>query len=337
VSASTEPSSTQPARTMQAAVQDRYGSGGMLRVRDHPRPDPGPDEVLVRVRAAGVSRGAWHLMTGRPYLVRLGTGVRTPRRSVPGLELAGEVVAVGAEVADLARGEEVFGFGRGTFAEYAVAKAAKLAPKPRGLTFEEAAALPDPGTTALQALRDHGRVDAGQRVLVVGASGGVGIHAVQLAKALGAEVTGVCSRGKVELVRAAGADHVVDYTTDDLGDPGARYDLILDIGGSRPVRQLRRLLVPRGTLVFVGGEQGGAWFGGIGRQVRAVLRSMFGRRRVRMFVAKEGREHLEAVRSHVEAGALRPVVERSFPLAEAGDAMTHLEAGRARGKLVVVP
>jgi NADPH:quinone reductase-like Zn-dependent oxidoreductase len=323
--------------TMRAALQHRYGSGEMLAVVEVPIPSPRADEVVVRVRGAGVSRGAWHLMTGTPYLVRLGTGLRRPRRTVPGLELSGEVVAVGSKVDAIGLGDQVFGFGHGTFAEYAVAKATKLAPKPASLSFVEAAALPDPGTTALQALCDHGGLQSGQRVLVIGASGGVGVHAVQLAAGLGAEVTGVCSGPKAEMVRAAGAHHVVDYTVDDLGDTAARYDLILDIGGNRPVRQLRELLTDRGTLVFVGGEAGGRWFGGMGRPMRSVVRGALRRQRVRMFVAKEQRQHLEAVVAQVEAGLLRPVVDRTFPLDQAGAAIDHLEAGRAAGKLVVVP
>jgi NADPH:quinone reductase-like Zn-dependent oxidoreductase len=322
---------------MRAAVQHRYGSGSVLEVQHVPLPVPRSGEVLVRVRAAGLSRGAWHLMTGRPYLVRIGTGLRRPRRSVPGMELAGEVVALGQDVAGVEVGDHVFGFGHSTFAEYSVARAARLAPKPATLSFEQAAALPDAGTTALQALIDHGRIHAGQRVLVIGASGGVGVHAVQLAAALGAEVTGVCSGAKADLVRAAGAVRVVDYAADDLGDPADRYELVLDIGGNRPVRTLRSLLAPGGTLVFVGGEHGGRWFGGIGRQVRAVVRSVVQRHRVVMFVAKEQRTHLDAVAEQVAAGRLRPVVDRVVALDQAGQAMERLESGLARGKLVVVP
>ena len=291
----------------------------------------------MRVRAAGISRGAWHLMVGRPYLVRLGTGLRAPRRAIPGLELAGEVVAVGDRTVGQAVGDEVVGVGRSTFAEYAVAPAAKLVPKPATLSFVEAVALPDVGTTALQALVDHGRLKAGQRVLVVGASGGVGLAAVQLAVGMDAEVTGVCSTAKIELVKAAGATHVVEYTVDDLGDPSERYDLILDIGGNRPVRQLRRLLAPRGTLVFVGGEDGGRWFGGLGRQLRAVAGSPLRRGHTRMFVANEKRSQLERVFALVADEVLRPVVDRTYPLEETGAAMDRLEAGEARGRLVIVP
>ena len=345
VTTANEPTTGTITPTMRGAVQHRYGSGEVLGVEHVPTPAPGSGEVLVRVRAAGVSRGAWHLMTGRPYLVRIGTGLRRPRRRIPGMELAGEVVALGADVTDFAVGDEVFGFGRSTFADYAVAKTARLAPMPVTLSFEQAAAVPDAGTTALQALVDHGRIRAGQHVLVIGASGGVGVHAVQLAAALGGEVTGVCSRAKVDLVREAGATHVVAYDDvetvayDDVEtpEPGDRYDLVLDIGGNRPVRSLRRLLAPGGTLVFVGGEQGGRWFGGIGRQLRAVARAVVQRQRVVMFVAKEHREHLDEVAAQVATGALRPVIDRAVPLDQAGEAMQRLEAGQARGKLVVVP
>ena len=323
--------------TMRASRQHRYGPGSVLEVAERPIPTLGKREVLVRVRAAGVSRGAWHLMVGRPYLMRLGTGLRSPRQPVPGHEVSGEVVALGPDASGVGVGDEVFGFGRGTFAEYALVKADKLAPKPPMLDCVEAAAIVDSGTTALQAVVDQGQVAPGHRVLVVGASGGVGIHAVQIAAGLGAEVTGVCSRSKVDAVRQAGAHHVVDYTIDDLGDPGIRYDVILDVGGNRPVRQLRRLLTPRGTLVLVGGERGGAWFGGIGRQVRGVLRALFSRQRVRMFVAVVNRRQLDAVAEQVANRVLRPVVDRTFPLDQAGEAMDHLESGRAVGKVVVVP
>jgi NADPH:quinone reductase-like Zn-dependent oxidoreductase len=239
---------------MRAIVQDRYGPTEVLELRDIPRPAPGDDEVLIGVHAAGVDRGVWHLMTGRPYLVRPAFGIRGPRTPVPGMDLAGVVEAVGARVTRFAPGHEVFGVGKGAFAQYATAPAGKLAHKPARLSFEQAGVLGISGLTALQALRDHGRVRAGQRVLVVGASGGVGTYAVQIAKAHGAEVTGVSSTAKVDLVRSLGADHVIDYHRDDFADGARRYDVILDIGGNSTLTRLRRALTPTGTLVIVGGR-----------------------------------------------------------------------------------
>jgi NADPH:quinone reductase-like Zn-dependent oxidoreductase len=322
------------ASTMSAAVQDAYGeTGDVLHLEQVPRPTPGPDEVLLRVHAAGVERGVWHLMAGVPYAVRL-TGLRAPRNRIRGREVAGRVEAVGSAVSTLRVGDEVFGIGNGTFAEYATARAAKLVARPATLPAEQAAAVPISATTALQAVRDHGRVQAGQTVLVLGASGGVGSFAVQIAKAFGAEVTGVCSTGKLDLVRSLGADHVVDYTQGDITASGRRYDVVLDIGGSRSVRALRRLLEPTGTLVFVGGEGGGRILG-LGRQLRGVLLSPFVRQHLRMFVASENAADLVALSDLITSGAVRPVVDRTFPLAEAGAAVQYMVDGRARGKVVV--
>lgn len=320
--------------TMTAVVQDAYGeTGDVLHVEQIERPTPGPDEVLLRVHAAGVDRGVWHLMAGVPYAVRL-TGLRAPRNRIRGREVAGRVEAVGSAVTMLRAGDEVLGIGTGTFAQYATARATKLVARPATLPVEQAAVIGVSGTTALQAVRDHGRVQAGQSVLVLGASGGVGSFAVQIAKAYRAEVTGVASTGKLDLVRSLGADHVVDYTRHDLAAAGRRYDVVLDIGGNRPVRALRRLLTPTGTLVFVGGEGGGRLLG-VGRQLRGVLLSPFVRQHLRMFVAAENAADLTALIELVTAGSVTPVVDRSFPLAEAGAAVQYMTDGRARGKVVV--
>jgi NADPH:quinone reductase-like Zn-dependent oxidoreductase len=291
--------------------------------------------VLVQVRAAGLDRGTWHLMTGLPYAARLAFGLRAPRARVPGRDLAGVVVEVGDDVTRFGPGDEVYGTGNGSFAEYAAAAEKRLARKPSNLTFEQAAAVPVSGLTALQGLSDVGRLEAGWQVLVIGASGGVGTYAVQIAKSLGAEVTGVCSTGKVELVRSIGADHVLDYTRDDFAAGDRRYDLILDIGGSSPLRQLRRALAPRGTLVIAGGEVG-RWLG-IGRQLRAVALSPFTRQRLTMLVSKERGDELERLTEMIEGGRVEPVIERTYPLDQAAMAMEHLVSGQVTGKVVVVP
>jgi NADPH:quinone reductase-like Zn-dependent oxidoreductase len=270
-------------------------------------------------------------MAGKPYAVRLAIGLRRPRNPVRGRELAGRVEAVGAEVATLRPGDEVYGMGEGTFAEYVVAKPAKLSRRPAGLTAEQAAVVPISATTALQAVRDHGRVQAGQRVLVIGASGGVGTYAVQIAKASGAHVTGVSSTEKLDLVRSLGADAVVDYRK---GEIEGRFDVVIDTGGNRRLRTLRRLLTPTGTLVIVGGEDGGQLLG-MGRQVAALLLSPFGKQNLRMFVASENAADLAALTELIEAGQVTPVVERSFPLEDAAAAVAHMSAGRARGKVAV--
>ena len=262
--------STGAGGTMQAVVQDRYGSSEVLRLAAVARPMIKDHEVLVRVHAAGLDRGTWHLMTGRPYAIRLGLGLRGPRNPVIGRDLAGTVEEVGKDVRRFAVGDEVFGIGNGSFAEYAAAREDKLSAKPDNVTFEQAGVAAISGLTALQSVRDAGRVQAGQKVLVIGASGGVGSYAVQIAKAMGAEVTGVASTAKLDLVEALGADHVVDYTRDDFADGSRTYDLVLDIAGNPSLRRLRQALKPRGTAVFVGGEGSGA-ITGMGRQVRGVL------------------------------------------------------------------
>lgn len=322
--------------SMPAVVQDAYGGVDVLHLESVVVPTPAADEVLVRVRAAGLSRGTWHLMTGRPLLMRvLGFGLRAPKERVLGQDLAGTVVAVGPAVTRFAVGDEVYGIGRGSFAGYAVAAEDKLAPVPAALTALQAAVAPVSALTALQALRDAGRLQPGQHVLVLGASGGVGSFAVQLAKALGAEVTGVCSSGKLDLVRSLGADHVLDYATQDVVDGSVRYDLILDIAGNRRVSHLRRALSDEGTLVIVGGEDGGGFTGGIGRQVRAVVRSAFVRQRLTMAVCKEHHDDLEVLTGFFDRGEVVPAVERTYRLDEVPVAMTHLVEGRVRAKVAI--
>ena len=321
-------------QTMRAIVQAGYGSADVLHLAEIGRPAAGVGEVLLRVHAAGLDRGTWHLMAGQPYLIRLVSGLRAPKNPVPGLDVAGAVVAVGADVTGFAVGEEVFGIGHGSFAEYARAGPAKLVRKPAGLTFAQAAVVAVSGLTALQGLRDAGRLRPGQHVLITGASGGVGTFAVQIAKALGAEVTGVCSTAKTDLVTSIGADHVLDYTRDDFADGSRRYDLILDIAGNSPLARLRRALTPAGTLVLAGGEDGGRWTG-MSRQLQALARSPFTRQRLTMLISRQRHADLETLARLIEAGRLTPVIGKTYPLHQAPDAMRHLQAGHARGKLVL--
>jgi len=320
---------------MKAIVQDRYGSADVLRLRDIDKPELGDDDVLVRVLAAGVDPGVWHLMTGLPYLVRPGFGLRAPKTPVRGMDVAGRVEAVGENVTQFEIGHEVFGTCNGSFAEYACAREDKLVFKPANLSFEQAAAVPVSACTALHALRDSGEVRAGQKVLIVGASGGVGTFAVQLAKAFGAEVTGVCSTAKLELVRSIGADQVIDYRRDDFSQMGQRYDLILDIAGNRSLSLLRSALTPEGTLVIVGGEEGGPWLGGTDRQIRALILSRFVRHNLRNVISVENKEDLLVLKELIESGKVTPVIDRTYPLREAPEAIRYLEDGHARGKVVI--
>jgi len=325
---------------MKAMVRDQYGSADVLRLRNIEIPRINDEQVLIRVGAAGLDRGAWHIMTGRPYLMRLaGFGLRKPKNLTLGSEVAGVVEAVGKNARGFRPGDKVFGTclgtSNGSFAEYALARANKLALMPVNTSFEQAAAVPVSAITALQALRDHGRVQAGQHVLIIGASGGVGTFAVQIAKAFGATVTGVCSTPKMDMVQSLGADKVVDYTQTDITDTNERYDLVLDIGGNRPLAQLRRLLSDTGTLVFVGGEGGDSFTGGMGRQLGAMLASRFGRQRFVSFIANENSQDLQTLAKMIENGKLKPVIDRVCPLTALPDAMRDLEAGRVRGKVVV--
>jgi NADPH:quinone reductase-like Zn-dependent oxidoreductase len=330
-------SNTTAGTTMRAIIQENYGEAeNVLRLGQAGRPAIGHREVLLRVNAAGVDRGVWHLMTGLPYPVRLaGYGIRAPKTPVPGREVAGRVEAVGGDVTTLAVRDEVFGIAEGSFAEYARARAGKLAPKPANLTFAQAAAVPVSGLTALQAVRDRGHVQAGQQVLVIGASGGVGTFAVQIAKAYGADVTGVCSTAKADLVRSIGADRVIDYTRDDIADGGHRYDVILDTGGNRPLRQLRRALTPRGTLVIIGGETRGRWLGGSDRQLRAVMLSPFTRQHLGTLLCSENQADLIAITEMIESGQVTPVVDTIYPLNETIAAIRDMRDGHARGKVVI--
>lgn len=320
---------------MKAVIQESYGGADTLELREVPVPSPRRGEVLVRVRAAGIDRGTWHLMAGLPLVMRLGFGLRGPRQPTPGRDLAGIVEAVGEGVTRFAKGDAVYGTGHGSLAEFARAREDRLAAKPVSLSFEQAAAVPVSALTALQALRNAGRVAPGQTVLVIGASGGVGTYAVQLAKAFGAEVTGVCSTTKVDLVRSLGADHVIDYTRSDLDDDARQYDLVLDIAGNRPVARLRRLLTPTGTLVIVGGEGGDRWTGGMQRQLGAVALSPLVRHRLAMLLSRENSADLVTLADLADQGAFRPAIDRTFTLDSAAKAMHHLEAGHARGKVVV--
>jgi NADPH:quinone reductase-like Zn-dependent oxidoreductase len=321
--------------TMHAIVQRIYGAADVLHMEKIDRPTIEDYEVLVRVHAAGLDRGTWHFMTGLAYPIRLMSGLRTPKNPVLGVDVAGTVAAVGSLVTRFGVGDEVFGIAKGSFAEYACAREDKLAHKPSNLTFDQAAVVAVSGLTALQALCDVGRVEAGQHVLIIGASGGVGTFAVQIAKSLGAEVTGVCSSAKIDLVRSIGADHVIDYTKDDFANSSEHYDVILDIGGNASVSRLRRALTKRGTLVIVGGEDGGRITEGMGRQLRAIALSPFVHQRLTMKTPKENFADLERLAQLIEAGQLTPSIERTYPLHEVPDAMRHLVAGHTRGKLAI--
>ncbi len=320
---------------MKAIVQDTYGPPDTLELRDIDKPVVGDGDVLLRVHAASVFIGDWHIMAGLPYLIRMISGLRGPKVRVRGQDAAGRVEAVGQGVTRLQPGDEVFGTCDGSFAEFALARPDKVAPKPANLTFEQAATVPSTGSTALQAVRDKGRLQPGQKVLIIGAAGGVGTFAVQIAKAFGAHVTGVCSPTKVDLVRSIGADDVIDYTSDDFAETGQRYDVILDIAGNRSVSHLRRALAPKGTLVIVGGEGGGRWFGGIDRQLRALMLSPFVGQKLGTFIAKQNGEDLVVLKELIEAGKVTPVIDRTYPLAEAPDAIRYLSEGHARGKVVI--
>lgn len=320
---------------MKAMASRVYGDPSRLRLVDLERPAPGPGDVLVRVHAAGVDQGVWHLVTGLPYPIRPVSGLRRPRNPVPGLDVAGVVEAVGADVTALRPGDEVFGTAAGSFAEYVVTPAAKLARKPARLSFAAAAAVPTSAFAALQGLRDKARVKDGDRVLVIGAGGGVGSFGVQLARAFGAEVTGVCSTAKVDLVRSLGATHVVDHTRDDFAAAGRRYDVVLDCGGHASLARLRRVLDPRGALVLIGSETGGRWLGGTDRQLRAMLLSPFVRQRLGTLISTDRPDDLELLRAMIDDGRVTPALDRTFPLEQAAEAIRYLREGHARGKVAL--
>ncbi len=320
---------------MKAIVQDRYGSAGVLELRDIDVPVMGENDVLVRVHAAGAGPDVWHIMTGKPYMARPVLGFRRPKVPVRGWDVAGTVEAVGANVTRFAPGDEVLGVAEGSFAEYAIAPADKVVLKPARLSFEQAAALPISGVTALQAVR-KADVKPGQDVLVIGAAGGVGTLLVQIAKAFGGRVTGVSSTSKLDLVRSIGADDVVDYTLQDFTDGSRRWDVILDTAGRRPLRQLRRALTPKGTLVVVGGDGGGRWTGGFFRGIlRGPLVSLFVGQKLGGLNSKTTLEDLQAVADLIEAGTVTPVVDRTFQLVEAPDAIRYLAQGHPGGKVVI--
>jgi NADPH:quinone reductase-like Zn-dependent oxidoreductase len=321
---------------MKAIMQDRFGGPEVLELRDVPDPVVGENDVLIEVRAAGCGPDVWHLMEGKPYLARLSPEVRKGMKVARGWDVAGRVDAVGANVIEFRAGDEVMGIAEGSFAEFAVGSADKLARKPANITFDQAAAVPVSGCTGLQALRDQADVQPGQSVLVIGAGGGVGTLTVQIAKAFGARVTGVCSASKADLVRSIGADDVIDYTQEDFTDGRRTWDAIIDTAGRRPLHELRHALTPTGTLVIVGGDGGGNWTGGFFRGIlRGPVLSLFTRQRLRAFVAKENREDLDALRMLIEEGKVSPVVGRTFALPEAAEAVGYLEQGHATGKIVV--
>ncbi|MFI1168065.1 NAD(P)-dependent alcohol dehydrogenase [Streptomyces sp. NPDC020801] len=324
-------------RTMAAVVQEHYGAEpeAVLRTARLARPSIGPGEVLVRVRASSVDRGTWHMMAGLPYAIRPVSGLRRPKLPNPGRNIAGVVEAVGSEVTGFAPGDEVYGTGTAAFAEYAAARPDRIAPKPTGLTFEEAATVPVSALTALQAVRDQGKVQEGRQVLITGAAGGVGTFAVQLAHAFGARVTAVASTPKLDAVRALGADHVIDYTREDFLAGPRRYDAIIDIAGNRGLRDLRRALTPRGRLVITGGETNGPWLGGTDRQLRAQILSPFTGQHLGTFISSEHADGLRDLTALIDTGALTPVVDRVYPLAETAAAVRHLLGGHVTGKLVL--
>ena len=318
---------------MKAIAHDRYGTPDQLEFRDVPDPTPGPGQVLLDVHAASVNPLDIHMMTGTPMLLRLAAGLRRPKQPVRGADVAGVVAAVADDVTEFAVGDRVFGLARGSFAERAIASAAALTPMPDGMSFADAAALPVAGVTALQAVRDHARVPDGGSLLIVGAAGGVGTFAVQLAALMGVEVTGVCSTRNVDMVRELGAARVIDYTTDEVVD-GTRYDAIIDNVGSHSLGDMRRSLTDVGAFVVVGGKKG-RLIRPIDRIVGAKLRFMIGSRRAESFTAKETPDELRELLGYIERGELRPVIDRRFPLADTADAMRYVMTGHARAKVVI--
>ena len=323
--------------TMTAIVQDEYGTAPekLLRLAEVARPAVGDDAVLVRVAAASVDRGTWHIMTGLPFAMRLaGFGLRRPKSSNPGRCLAGTVESVGKDVNEFEPGDEVYGTCGSSFAAYAGVKAVKLARKPSNLSFGQAAAAPISGVTALQAVRKT-QVQSGQKVLIIGASGGVGTFAVQIAKAYGAEVTGVASAAKLDLVRSLGADHVIAYDREDFPDGQHLYDVILDIGGNTQLSRLRRALTAKGTLAIVGGETDGRWLGGFDRSIRAQMLSLLVSQKLQMFASRENGKDLAVLKELIESGKVIPAIDRTYPLSETAAAIRHVQEGRARGKVVI--
>ena len=321
---------------MKAIVQDRYGSADVLKLEDIDKPTVGGGNVLLRVQAASVFIGDWLIMEGLPYAIRPRFGLRAPKTRIRGQDVAGRVEAVGNHVTRIRPGDEVFGVCEGSLAEYATTQAGMVAPKPTNLTFEQAATVPIAGTSALQALRDKGGVQAGQKVLIIGAAGGLGSFAVQIAKAFGAHVTGVCSSAQVDLIRSLGADVVVDYTREDFAEAGRRYDLIFDTAGVHPISHFRRALAPRGTLVIVGGKGGGGrWFGIAGRMLWAPLLSRFVSQKLVTLIATHETKDLIVLKELIEAGKVTPLTGQTYPLSEVPRAFRALEEGHAQGKIII--
>jgi NADPH:quinone reductase-like Zn-dependent oxidoreductase len=321
---------------MKAITYERFGSPDVLELRDVPRPGVGPGEVLVRMHAAAANPYDWHFIRGLPYIARPATGLRKPKYPHPGTDMAGEVEAVGPGVTRFKPGDEVYGFvGAGAFAEYVSAPEAHLAIKPANLTFEQAAAVPLAAVTALQGLRDAGRIRSEQKVLIVGAAGGVGTFAVQIAKYFGADVTGVCSTTNVEMVRAIGADGVIDYTQTNFARSGRKYDLVFQLAGTASPLECRRALTPKGTLVLSSGDSPGRIVGPVGRIIKAVLLSPFVSQSLRVLNTKPSSDDLQFLTDLIEAGRIVPVIDRTYPLSETADAIRYIETGHARGKVVI--
>jgi NADPH:quinone reductase-like Zn-dependent oxidoreductase len=320
---------------VKAAVRDRYGSPDVVDVRETETPVPGDDEVLVRVRAASLNALDWYDVAGRPYVGRAMGGLRKPKDNRLGVDFAGTVEAVGKDVTKLRPGDEVFGGRGGAFAEYVCVPVERAAPKPAGVSFEDAAAVPVAAVTALQGVRDKGQLKRGQRVLVNGASGGVGTFAVQIAKVLGGEVTAVCSTANVKQARALGADHVVDYTREDFTQSDRRYDLLLDVAGSRPWRELKRILEPEATVVLIGGSRANRLLGPLSHIVKVRLGAIRSGRKVDFFIAKLNETDLVFLGELPEAGTLRSAIDRRYELSDAADALRYLDEGHARGKIVL--
>ncbi len=322
---------------MRAAIHERYGApGGVVELRELDKPEPGPDEVLVRISAASVNIADWYAVTGRPWIARGSTGLRGPKETRIGVDYAGVVEAVGGEVTEFRPGDEVFGGRTGAFAEYVVAKADRaIVRKPASVTFEAASAVPVAATTALQAIRDQGKLEEGQRVLVHGASGGVGTYAIQIAKALGGEVTAVCGSRSVEIARSLGADDVVDYTEEDVTRSDRRFDLAIDIAGTRSFRELRRVLIRDATVVVVGGSRANRLLGPLAHIAGCRLASAFASQKAEFFLAKLGKADTETLRDLLETGKLTSVVDSTYPLDRIADALEHMGGGHPRGKIVV--
>ena len=318
--------------TMKALVQDQYGSADVLEIREIDTPNVADDGVLVHVRAASANPLDWHFMRADPFFMRFVGGLRRPKQPVRGVDVSGEIHEVGRNVSNFEPGDEVFGFCDGAFAQYVSGGATNFVPRPANINAEQAAAVPTAAITALQGLRDLGRVEAGQRVLIIGASGGVGTFAVQIAKALGADVTGVCSTRNVDLVRSIGADHVIDYSQQNIADLETRYDVVFQLAGTASPRRLRRLLNPKGTLVL---SSGMGRFSGIGRVVSAMLMNPFVSQRLVTWVANESHEDLRVLAEMIESRAVTPVIDRTYDLDDAAEAIRYVEQGHTRGKVVV--